>query len=141
MPSLAPSSGWHARSAPAAAPCPPYAVASNIVAELPGGADCNLIHPRALARFPRTGVRVSAAIYGRQDWAEYPRRRLPLRLTASPLQHCFEGIPCSFAFQQLQARVGGWNVHVFVLYGRARPSLEQRRGAARVVATLTLRRP
>ncbi len=81
---------------------------------------------------------ITAMVLGRRRWKTYPVRRLPLRLDKAPIRHCFEGIPCGLAYQELLARVHGWNLDVFVLYGRRQPSRALKSRASAEVARLTL---
>ena len=89
--------------------------------------------------FRGPNIIITAMVFGRARWSNYQVRPLPLRLEGRRIQHCFEGIPCEFAFQQILARVSGWNLQVFVLYGRQSPKLALRRRAAAEVARLALR--
>ena len=87
----------------------------------------------------RRGTTVTVMVYGRHAWTSFPRRRLPLRLGPMPVQHAFEGIPADLAFQRLPARVNGYAMEVFVVYGHTQPTRQERARAATMVARLTLR--
>jgi hypothetical protein len=136
QPAFPATPGWYARATSAAfAHEPPCAAVATIA---PRERPCAFPH-RTVAALPPVGVLVRVVAYGDLP-RDVPRARLPLALAEAPVQHCFEGLDCRYAFQQLLVRVRGQALWVWAIYGRAHPSPAQRAAAAREVARLTLTR-
>jgi hypothetical protein len=138
IPNFAPAPGWHVARHRANPPCGAFVVATSIENELPRNGECESTGLRDERSFRGDNVRITAMVIGRYRWAKYPVRRLPLRLGDTPIRRCFEGIPCEFAYQDVLARVKGWDLEVFVVYGRAKPPRALKRRASAEVVRLGL---
>jgi hypothetical protein len=140
IPDFAQAPGWHVtrHAAGHPSPCGAFAVAATLAKELPRPGECASLQSRNQNALRGENIVITAGVFGRQRWRKYPARRLPLRLERAPVHHCFEGIPCEFAYQELLARVHGWNLDVFVLYGRKTPAQALKNRAAAEVARLAL---
>jgi hypothetical protein len=135
---FAPAPGWHVATRDAHTPCGAFAVATTVTNELPRMGQCASTGLRDEGSFRGDNVRITAMVIGRYRWRKFPVRRLPLRLGATRIHRCFEGIPCEFAYQDVLARVKGWDLEVFVVYGRAKPPRALKRRASAEVVRLRL---
>lgn len=125
-PRLRPVPGWHVISTGLTSPpSAAQVMAATIPIRLdPGGA--NALPISTIRALPPAGIIVQAGIYGRSVMKNSPPTPLPLTIRGRPIYHGFEGVPRRYGYSVVLARVHGWDVEVYVWFGRSSPTSAQR---------------
>lgn len=138
-PRVVPAPGWHVITT-GDNPQPPSAAvltaATIPLAHDPDGA-AGLPH-WAIAHLPPSGIVVQALNYGAvRPSKRVPPLRLPLAIRGLRLLHGFEGVSARYAYFVVgPGRVHGFQVGVYVWFGRAHPTAAQRARAGAEVRRL-----
>jgi hypothetical protein len=140
-PRLRSAPGWHVISTgPTSPPSAAQVLAATIpIRRDPGGA--NALPLSTLKALPSAGIIVQAGIYGRGVMKNSPPRPLPLTIRGRPIYHGFEGVPRRYAYTVVLARVHGWDVEVYVWFGRSSPTIAQRSRADAEVRRIVIPAP
>jgi hypothetical protein len=124
-PGFIPAEGWNAVSTGLTKPPQAStAIAVDVAFAAESGGVGNL-PTNTINHLTNDGVVLFVSLYPRGKHAldaEYPPRKLPLRLSEARLQHGFEGIVPTVALYELKAAVGRWNVDVQAFFGPSHPS-------------------